>query len=130
MAEELKLALSLALLLILMHFSGIGCPIKFLTGVPCAGCGMTRAVVLMLHGEMAEAARFHPLCFIMPPAAALWFFRDRLPRRLLKALSAAFAALFLFIYLFRIIQNDPLLTADLSDGFIIRTIKEAYNVLW
>lgn len=37
------------------------CPVKRLTGYPCPGCGMTRAVRLVLHGDFAGATRMHPL---------------------------------------------------------------------
>jgi len=30
--------------------TGIGCPIRFSTGISCPGCGMSRAVLLMLSG--------------------------------------------------------------------------------
>lgn len=36
------------------------CWLSALTGIPCAGCGMTRAVVLALHGEPAASFRAHP----------------------------------------------------------------------
>jgi len=31
------------------------------TGHPCPGCGITRSVVCLAHGHIAEALRFHPL---------------------------------------------------------------------
>ncbi len=37
------------------------CLFKHITSYPCAGCGMTRAMVLITHGEFSEAFRFHPL---------------------------------------------------------------------
>jgi hypothetical protein len=40
------------------------CWFRLLTGWPCAGCGMTRAVVLALHGELRAAWQTHP--FALP----------------------------------------------------------------
>ncbi|MDO5574339.1 MAG: DUF2752 domain-containing protein [bacterium] len=37
------------------------CPMKILTGIPCPGCGMTRAVVLMFTGHFAESFEMHPM---------------------------------------------------------------------
>jgi len=37
------------------------CLFRNLTGYPCPGCGITRAVVCLAHGQFAEALRFHPL---------------------------------------------------------------------
>ena len=35
--------------------TGIGCPIRFSTGISCPGCGMSRAVLLMLSGHFQAA---------------------------------------------------------------------------
>jgi hypothetical protein len=40
------------------------CWFRLATGLPCAGCGMTRAVVLALHGEPRAAWQAHP--FALP----------------------------------------------------------------
>jgi len=37
------------------------CPFKLLTGLPCPGCGMTRSVVALLHGDAVTSAYYHPL---------------------------------------------------------------------
>lgn len=37
------------------------CPFRRLTGLPCPGCGMTRAAGHLLRGEFREALRDHPL---------------------------------------------------------------------
>jgi hypothetical protein len=37
------------------------CPLKALTGLPCPGCGITRALVLCAHGQWSAAFEFHPL---------------------------------------------------------------------
>ena len=36
------------------------CPTKILFGIPCPGCGMTRAVKLCLEGELLAAIRMNP----------------------------------------------------------------------
>jgi len=37
------------------------CPFRLMTGVPCPGCGLTRAFCLMAHGHFAEATHYHAL---------------------------------------------------------------------
>src|SRR5213082_114107 len=37
------------------------CPFRLLTGLPCPGCGLTRSVVSLAHGDLAAALTFHPL---------------------------------------------------------------------
>lgn len=36
------------------------CPFALMTGLPCPGCGMTRAVVALVHGEWSVALGYHP----------------------------------------------------------------------
>jgi hypothetical protein len=38
----------------------IACPLRTITGVPCPLCGMTRAVVALVHGHVVESLRFNP----------------------------------------------------------------------
>ena len=37
------------------------CPFHWATGLPCPGCGLTRSVVALAHGDLAGALFFHPL---------------------------------------------------------------------
>ncbi len=37
------------------------CPFRLLTGLPCPGCGMTRSLVALTHGDVLGALFFHPL---------------------------------------------------------------------
>ena len=37
------------------------CPMHLVLGMPCPGCGLTRAFCLASHGHWVEAYSFHPL---------------------------------------------------------------------
>jgi hypothetical protein len=37
------------------------CPFRLVTGLPCPGCGLTRSWVALLHGNLADSIRWHPL---------------------------------------------------------------------
>lgn len=56
---------------LLIHMSGfshntvaeylpIFCPFKFVTGIPCPGCGMTRAFLAMAEADFVSAFRHNP----------------------------------------------------------------------
>lgn len=47
------------LLYLVLEGFGITCPIKFLTGISCAGCGMSRAWIAVFHLDLARAFYFH-----------------------------------------------------------------------
>jgi hypothetical protein len=58
------------------------CPMAGVLGVPCPGCGLTRATLALLHGDLRGALRLHPLVFVLTPlfvwsvsAAALGYVR-------------------------------------------------------
>ncbi len=60
--------------------TGIGCPIWFSTGISCPGCGMSRAVLLLLSGHFQAAFRMHPLVYAVLPAG-VWLSSGRNRRR-------------------------------------------------
>jgi hypothetical protein len=45
------------------------CPFRFVTGIPCPGCGMGHALVFALRGDFAASLRSHPLGV---PLLLLW----------------------------------------------------------
>jgi hypothetical protein len=46
------------------------CPLKGITGLPCATCGMTRAFVRLAHGDTAGAVAASPLGALL--ALGVW----------------------------------------------------------
>jgi len=68
-SKYLLTVIGLGIVLILSWFiepSGLPgvCVFKFLTGVPCMFCGLTRAFHEIALGHFAEALQFHPLSFL------------------------------------------------------------------
>ena len=45
----------------------IPCPIKKVLGVRCPGCGMTRATLVLMSGDLRKAYKYNPLVFVMVP---------------------------------------------------------------
>lgn len=41
------------------------CPTKLFFGIPCPGCGLTRATLAMVQGDFGAMARHHPLAPIV-----------------------------------------------------------------
>ena len=41
------------------------CVFHITTGLPCPGCGMTRAIVCCCHGRFADSIGYHPLGLIV-----------------------------------------------------------------
>jgi len=43
------------------------CPSKNLLGIPCPGCGLTRATAALFSGELGVAMAYHPLFPVIVP---------------------------------------------------------------
>ena len=39
----------------------VGCPFRFITRIPCPGCGMTTAFISLFHLDFRAAFAYHPL---------------------------------------------------------------------
>ena len=59
-----------------LYLLDIGCVFRLMTGIPCPGCGMTRAWLAALRLDFAAAIAYHPLFWVVPIAFALAFARD------------------------------------------------------
>lgn len=64
------------------------CPMAGVLGIPCPGCGLTRATLALAHGELHHAVALHPLVFVLAPlfisacGSAAWsYIRGPLPAR-------------------------------------------------
>lgn len=58
---------------VLATFGLLPCPTAAILRVPCPGCGMTRATLALVHGDVAQALRFHPLVLLVLPVLAAVF---------------------------------------------------------
>ena len=77
------------------------CPLVRVTGLPCPGCGLTRAGFALLRLDLAGAYRIHP--FIYPIAGYIAVFgwnRYIMGRRMGKKLKAGLTVLMVLVILF------------------------------
>lgn len=52
-------------LLVGQYFLYTLCPTVLITGFPCPGCGMTRALFAFLRGNFTAAWRLHPFVYVL-----------------------------------------------------------------
>jgi hypothetical protein len=62
-----------------------------LTGLPCPGCGLTRSITSMTHGEILSAAAYHPFGPLIWVLLLALMAYSLLPGRARRALSDAAA---------------------------------------
>lgn len=86
------------------------CPFLILTGFPCAGCGMTRAIFFILTGRFKRGMALNP-------AAPMWilflawffierYFRGRTPKYT-KVVLAVVVLVTVGIYVYRMVNFFP-----------------------
>ena len=87
------------------------CPLASVLGVPCPGCGLTRATLALMRGDLQHALELHPLVFVLAPlflwavsSAAIGYVRGPRAARparlwLASSLVTALASLLLLITL-------------------------------
>lgn len=61
--------------MVFMVKTGIYCPIRHFTGIPCAGCGMSRALGCLLHLDIGGSLRNNPS--LIPCVIAAFFTVNR-----------------------------------------------------
>ncbi len=116
--KQTLLALGAFALALAVYAFLIGCPFRQLFGVKCPMCGMTRAILSLLRGDLREAFSWHPvwpLALVLIPLFLVLELRKpgsgKLPGRiLLLALGVT--------YLVRLILRDPVVWPNLREGLI------------
>lgn len=87
-AELIRRALScigvLFIAWLALYLLDIGCVFRLMTGIPCPGCGMTRAWLAALRLDFSAAIAYHPLFWVVPIAFVLAFVREEVASSKLK----------------------------------------------
>ena len=96
---------------------GWNCPIKYLTGVPCPGCGLSRALAALLRLDFRAALRFHPMVFVLPTVVLYALFGKKPlfgSKNLERMLLWSVIVLDIAIWLIRLALHDPLIVGRFS----------------
>lgn len=90
------------------------CPFYFITGLYCPGCGSSRALHQLLHGNFLKALDYNPLMVISIPFVIYLFlsqyqielFGRRVARRVLFN-KTFYTLLLIIIFVYWVIRNIP-----------------------
>lgn len=88
----------------------MSCPMVVLTGYPCPGCGMTRAVIALLKGDFYRAYQMHAFVYVLIVYAILFvIWRYGLKKDLLwiKRIGVLILAAMVVYYAYRMINLFP-----------------------
>ncbi len=121
--EAMKLLGIVGIYILVMTITGIGCPFLYITGIPCLGCGMTRACVSMVTFKWKTALYYHPLCVGIPFLAVFIVFHKNMETRKKNVLFGSVIAVFAIVYLVRLLApSDEIVKMDIENGLIYKII--------
>jgi hypothetical protein len=88
------------------------CLFQALFGIPCPGCGSTRAAIELFHGHFSEAFAYHPLIplslAILPYAVFRGAFRWRRPvHNAEKIVVMCILSTYIIVYIIRMVLLFP-----------------------
>lgn len=128
--EFSTLLFAMILIILFFHLTGIGCPIKKFTGISCAGCGMTRAILAALKLHWKLAFFYHPLFWLPPLILVLYLFFPVLFERKRKLIVSVTIVLFLIIYFVRLLHPNEIVAVHWKDGWIHQWFNTIKNYIF
>jgi hypothetical protein len=125
--ELIEVGLALGLACLILYLSGIGCPIRFLTGICCPGCGISRAILAAVSGDLQAAFYFHPLFWFPFLYVILWLFRRNFDSTQVKVFLLMSIMMYLVVYLFRMVTGSEVVVCRPQTGLIYKIISGFFN---
>lgn len=104
----------------------IGCPFRFFLGLPCLGCGMTRAWGRILRGDILGAFYFHPLWGCPPLFIICFLWLRPKHRRLYRAVVLVMLLLFVGTFVIRLLAHSPVVAIDYTNGILYKLIMSIF----
>lgn len=98
----LRVAVIAVVVGLLFVFGSLSCPFQLVFGIPCAGCGMTRAWQAALQFDFETAFCFHPLFWTIPFIIIFGLCQPCMNRKLFWVVAFLIALMFIVVWIFRL----------------------------
>ena len=99
-----------ALLVLLFLMFVYKCPLNHFFGIPCPGCGVSRAYMAVFRLDFVRAFEYHPLFLTVAPVilyvAHRNVFKKRLSDKVEIAVLCGLSLLFVALYVYRLLNNS------------------------
>lgn len=102
------------------YILSLKCPVVWITGFSCPGCGITRALVSVCKLDFAGAWYYNPMIFYLIPAVPVFLIAQLCKKdKLMQTLLCVTVGLMIAVYLVRLlILHSPVLETDPANGLI------------
>ncbi|GHU62053.1 hypothetical protein FACS189418_2760 [Clostridia bacterium] len=114
--------------------TGYACIFLYLTGFSCPGCGMSRAWLFALRGNIHQAFFYHPLFWTVPVYAGLAFgkkqqiqYKERKARHPNEIFYLLGIAAFFIVYFYRM-ANSSVLQKNIQNGLFYYFVSKGIEV--
>ncbi len=116
---------AVVVLYVIIESFGVTCPIKYITGISCAGCGMSRAWIALLHFNIHDAFMYHPLFFLPPVAVIIMLMKSKINIKIYKIFIFTIAGAFVIVYLYRMFMGTgDIVVFEPQNNIIFRIIHK------
>lgn len=116
----IKNILVLFILIAIFYILDIGCIFKKLSGLSCPGCGMTRAWLSFLKGDIGKAFYYHPLFWMIIVIPAIPLIRNRISDSLFNGILICCIVLLMGCYLIRLFGGSDIVSFNPYNSLIIK----------
>lgn len=103
------------------------CPFLHIFGIPCPGCGMTRALISAVRLDFKEAFHYHPLFPIVIVWAVYMLLKHmgkiKVSKKTENRLLLAVCILFITVYIIRFLTGSDIVAADFKNSVIYRILS-------
>ena len=123
--EVITSVTAVVVLYVILESFGVTCPIKYITGLSCAGCGMSRAWIALLHFIIHEAFMYH-LLFLLPPVVVIFMLlKSKINIKFYKIFMFTMAGAFVIVYLYRMfIGTGDIVVFEPQNNILFRIIRK------
>lgn len=123
--EVITSVTAVVVLYVILESFGVTCPIKYITGISCAGCGMSRAWISLLHFNIHEAFMYHPLFFLPPVVVIVMLLKSKINIKFYKIFMFTMAGAFVIVYLYRMfIGTGDVVVFEPQNNILFRIIRK------
>ena len=123
--EVITSVTAVVVLYVILESFGVTCPIKYITGISCAGCGMSRAWIALLHFNIHEAFMYHPLFFLPPVVVIFMLLKSKINIKIYKIIMFTMAGAFVIVYLYRMfIGTGDIVVFEPQNNILFRIIRK------
>lgn len=123
--EVITSVAAVVVLYVILESFGVTCPIKYITGISCAGCGMSRAWIALLHFNIHEAFMYHPLFFLPPVVVIFMLLKSKINIKFYKIFMFTMAGAFVIVYLYRMfIGTGDIVVFEPQNNILFRIIRK------